>query len=324
MIAPVVLEARHLAVRFAGPRRGSHVQALQDISLTLRGGEVLGLVGESGSGKTTLARTLLGIQRESSGEILLDGQRVSGVDADKARRLRRRIQYVHQDAAASLDPWWSVGASLHEVLKWRGVRDSADRDHKISEVLALVGLDPDVVARYVHELSGGQLRRVALARILMLEPDIVILDEPTAGLDLSVQATVLSLLIELRARLGLTYLVISHDLSLVRRFCDHVAILYLGRIVETAPVGELFSTPRHPYTHALLGAMLSLEPGTALDDALLDNDPADHGNSGTGCSFQPRCAHAVADCAARVPPLEPSGEGREVACWRWRSLQQSI
>ena len=323
MTAPILLEARQLSVRFAGTR-GTHVQALQDVSLKLRRGEVLGLVGESGSGKTTLARTLLGIQRESSGEVLLDGERVSGLDADAARRVRRRIQYVHQDAAASLDPWWSIGASLHEVLRLRGLRDLAERSQRIAEVLGLVGLDHTMAARYVHELSGGQLRRVALARILMLEPELVILDEPTAGLDLSVQATVLNLLSELRARLGLTYLVISHDLSLVRRFCDEVAILYLGRIVETARVDALFSAPRHPYTVALLGAMLSLEPGTALDDASLDNEPADQGASSAGCSFQPRCAHAIADCASRVPPLEPAGPDREVACWRWRSLQQSI
>jgi oligopeptide/dipeptide ABC transporter ATP-binding protein len=199
------------------------------------------------------------------------------------------------------------------------------RTRRIAEVLVLVGLDASVESRYAHELSGGQLRRIALARILLLEPDIIILDEPTAGLDMSVQATVLSLLSELRGRLGLTYLIISHDLSLVRRFCDRVAILYLGRIVETAPVAELFDTPRHPYTNALLDAMLSLEPGAALDAAsLADDSTATQVDTVTGCNFRARCPHAAPECAVRMPQLEPAGPASEVACWRWRSLVSSI
>ena len=325
MSADVLLEARNVSVRFGKGRRKTVVQALTDISLELRRGEVLALVGESGSGKTTLARTLLGIQREDSGEILLDGARVSGVGSDRARRIRRRVQYVHQDAAASLDPWWSVGASLHEVLKSKGLADKHQRDRRIGDVLALVGLDTSVAARYAHELSGGQLRRIALARILLLEPDVVILDEPTAGLDMSVQATVLSLLSELRTRLGLTYLIISHDLSLVRRFCDRVAILYLGRIVETAPVAELFDAPRHPYTSALLEAILSLEPRTALDGVSLADDSTEIDVDVTiGCNFRTRCPHAASECGERVPQLEPAGPVREVACWRWRNLASSI
>jgi oligopeptide/dipeptide ABC transporter ATP-binding protein len=312
--APVLLEARNLSVRFAG------TLAVTDVSLQLRQGEMLGLVGESGSGKTTLARTLLGIQRETEGEILLDGRQVGGTGTERARSIRREVQYVHQDAAASLDPWWRIGASLNEALKLTRRHDTGDRSERIRDLLGLVGLEPSVAARYPHELSGGELRRVALARVLVLEPRIVILDEPTAGLDMSVQATVLGLLADLRRRLGLTYLIISHDLGLVHRYCDRVAILYLGRIVETAPAAALFKAPRHPYTRQLLAAMLSLDPGTALEEVALDElaEPAT-----AGCCFAPRCPHAGDECAGQVPPLEVTNDDRQVACWRWRSLPPS-
>ena len=315
-----LLEARHLSVRFGGSGRRLSAVAVNDVSLQLWAGEILGLVGESGSGKTTLARTLLGIQRETGGEILLDGKPVGGTDPDLARRVRRQIQYVHQDAAASLDPWWTIGATLLEALKLQGgKRGAGPPSQLVAEVLGLVGLDRSIGTRYVHELSGGQLRRVALARILLLEPRAIILDEPAAGLDMSVQATVLNLLTELRVRLGLTYLIISHDLGLVRSFCDRVAIMYLGRMVEVAPVGGLFASPRHPYTRELLAATLSLQPGDALDGVSFEETP--RGPVGAGCAFHPRCAHAVAECAVRAPPMEAAGDGHEVACWRWRALE---
>ena len=314
---PPVLEARQVSVRLGTGRQA--VQAVADVSLALLPGEILALAGESGSGKTTLARTLLGIQRETAGRILLHGRDVGGLDPERARKARRDIQYVHQDAAATLDPWWSVGASLHEVLALHGMRDRARREMRIADLLGLVGLDPTIGSRYAHELSGGQLRRVALARILLLEPRIVILDEPTAGLDMSVQATILTLLTELRTRLGLTYMIISHDLGLISRFCDRVAIFHHGRIVECAPASALFATPLHPYTRALLDATLSLEPGTVLDDLPPDEEVAPPGPN--GCAFQPRCPHAAARCIAQAPPLEPAGPGRQSACWRWRDLE---
>ncbi|HVC61628.1 MAG TPA: ATP-binding cassette domain-containing protein [Acetobacteraceae bacterium] len=257
--ATPIVELRNLSVRLGGSkswlRRGvPPVQAVNDVSLCLRCGEVLGLIGESGSGKTTLGRTVLGLQRETSGEILLDGRQVGGLASQQARRVRRAIQYVHQDAAAALDPWWSIGRTLREGLAIHGVGDAGERPQRVGAILSAVGLDGTAARRYPHEFSGGQLRRIALARILLLEPRVLILDEPTSGLDMSVQATVLNLLLELRRRLSLTYLFISHDLSVVQRLADRVAIMYRGQIVETAPTRDVFARPVHPYTQTLLAA----------------------------------------------------------------------
>jgi ABC-type glutathione transport system ATPase component len=260
IVARRIVAVRDLTVQVGG--RGGFLQktvppvrAVAGVSLDLGEGEILALVGESGSGKTTLGRAILGLQREAEGEIALDGKRVSGLAPEAARRARRSIQYVHQDAGAALDPWWSIGRTLAEGLLIHGVRDAAEREARVAEMLSAVGLDPAMGRRYPHEFSGGQLRRVALARILLLRPRVLILDEPTSGLDMSVQATVLNLLLELRERFSLTYLFISHDLSVVRRLADRVCIMHRGRIVETGPTAELFAAPRVAYTRDLLNSV---------------------------------------------------------------------
>lgn len=256
----LILQLRDLTTVLGGEagflqRKREPVFAVNKVSLDLARGEMIGIVGESGSGKSTLGRTILGIQRETSGEILLNGVKVSGLDPAAARKARRNIQYVYQDAGASLDPWWTIGATLRETLAIDGSVPPARWDAIIGEVLESFSLDLAVLRRYPHQLSGGQLKRVSLARALVVAPDIIILDEPTAGLDLTVQAAVLKLIHARHVATRVTFIVITHDLSVVRSLCDRVAIMHLGRIVEAGDTAAIFKSPREEYTRSLLAAV---------------------------------------------------------------------
>ncbi len=319
MTGAPLLSVRDISVLLGG-RKGflrktvPPVRAVTEVSLDLREGEILSLVGESGCGKTTLGRTIVGLQRESSGQIVLDGKDVGGLATEAARRTRKAVQYVHQDAGAALDPWWSIGRTLAEGLLIHGVRNAGERRDRVAEMLAAVGLDPNWGRRYPHEFSGGQLRRVALARILLLQPRVLVLDEPTSGLDMSVQATVLNLLLELREKFSLTYLFISHDLSVVERLSDRVAIMYLGRIVETASVREIFTQPTHPYTRILLAAAPRLNGRRGKEQIVVRGDPPSPAMIRAGCAFADRCPIVESDCRAQVPALADVTPSHRVAC----------
>jgi oligopeptide/dipeptide ABC transporter ATP-binding protein len=303
----------HFPVRGAFGRRIGAIKAVDGVSLNVRAGEVLGIVGESGCGKSTLGKAVMGIHRPRSGEIWFDGQQIDRLAAAARRAVRRSLQYAYQDPGASLDPRWKIGRSLHEPLVIHSDLDAAAREARVRSILDAVGLPGTHLDLYPHEISGGQQRRVGLARILTLHPKVVILDEPTSGLDVSVQATVLALFRDLRERFALTYVLISHDLAVIRTMCSRVAVMYLGRIVETGPTATIFEAPRHPYTRSLLAAIPRIGGPRVTKDFWLQGEPPDPGNLPSGCRFRTRCPKAADACAREEPALAALGEGA-VAC----------
>lgn len=288
-------------------RRLGEIRALDSVSFDLMPGEILGLVGESGCGKSTLGKTIMGIQAPHSGRILFDGQDIAGRTPREARALRRRLQYAYQDPGASLDPRWRIGRSLEEPLIIHSDIPKTERRQKVKDILLAVGLPVTHLDLFPHELSGGQQRRVGLARILMLNPEVVILDEPTAGLDVSVQATVLSLFRDLRETFDLTYMFISHDLSVVRMMCHRVAVMYLGRIVEIGPTEDIMSRPTHPYTQSLLAAIPRINGPRVTETFWLEGEPPDASSLPKGCRFQGRCPHDQPVCREQDPPDKAVG-----------------
>ncbi len=309
--------ARHFPVRGFLNRKVGTLRALDDVSFSVRKGEVLGIVGESGCGKSTLGKTLMGIHEPTQGEVHLAGERIASPGQKRAAAVRAKLQYVYQDPGASLDPRWTLRRSLHEPLIIHTDWSRAKREEHVQAIVKAVGLPQAHLDLYPHEISGGQQRRVGLARILVLGPQLIIFDEPTSGLDVSVQATVLALFRDLRREFDLTYLFISHDLAVVRSICDRVVVMYLGRIVEIGRTADVFSAPRHPYTRSLLAAAPRIGGPRVTENFTLQGEPPDPSNVPSGCRFRTRCPLAIQACAEIEPQVEFEAD-HGVACLRWR------
>jgi oligopeptide/dipeptide ABC transporter ATP-binding protein len=290
------------------------LRALQDVDLSIYRGEIVGLVGESGSGKTTLGRCLLRLVEPTDGQVLFDGQDILRLSASQLRPMRRKLQMIFQDPYSSLNPRMTIYDTLAEIFAVHRLCPPAEIKARVAELLQLVGLPPDVSARYPRHLSGGQRQRVGIARALALEPEFIVADEPVSAVDVSIQAQVLNLLLDLKDRLHLTLLFIAHDLSVVQSISNRVAVMYLGRLVEVAPVRSLYSIPRHPYTQGLLLAAPQPDPKHRTQRVALEGDPPSPLQPPPGCPFHTRCYLATERCRVEVPPLLDLGGGQQVAC----------
>jgi peptide/nickel transport system ATP-binding protein len=315
-----LLEVRNLVKHY--PIRGGlfsratgAVRAVDGVSLALAPGETLGLVGESGCGKTTLARLVIRLEEPTAGELRFDGEDLLALRGRALRARRRHFQIVFQDPMSSLNPRMTIGQILEEPLAVHRVARGAAADARVGELLEQVGIPAAWRRRYPHELSGGQRQRIGVARAIALGPKLVVCDEAVSALDVSVQAQVLNLLIELRERLGLAYLFISHDLSVVRHVSRRVAVMYLGQLVEQAPTERLFAAPAHPYTEALLSAIPVPDPRRRPQRIVLSGDVPSPAAPPPGCRFHTRCPYVFERCRREVPPAYPVGDGQEARCF---------
>lgn len=311
-----LLRVRRLTKRFAvrqGLFRRGHLAAVDDVSFELPTGRTLGVVGESGSGKSTMARLVLRLLDAEAGQVVFDGQDVTRASSRELRALRRGMQMVFQDPHSSLNPRMTIGANIGFPMKVRGFTKGAIKE-RTAELLEQVGLHPNHASHYPHQLSGGQLQRVNIARALALKPKLVVCDEAVSALDKSVQAQVLTLLRDLQERLGLTFLFISHDLNVVEYMSDDVLVVYLGHVVEACPAGELYKRPLHPYTQVLLSAVPSLDPDARNATEPLRGEQPSPLNPPSGCPFRTRCPHVMDICAREKPALRTTAAGHRVAC----------
>jgi oligopeptide/dipeptide ABC transporter ATP-binding protein len=323
-MSAALLEVRDLATHFP-VRRGAfgrvtgHVRAVDGVSFDVRRGETLGLVGESGCGKTTLGRSLLRLIEPTAGAVRLGGEDILRLPRRELRAARKRMQIVFQDPYSSLNPRLTVGSMIGEALLIHQLARGAALRERVASLLLQVGLSPDHASRYPHEFSGGQRQRIGIARALAVEPELLVLDEPVSALDVSIQAQIVNLLEELQQRLGLAYLFVAHDLSVVEHVSDRVAVMYLGRIVELADAATLYREPRHPYTRALLAAVPVPDPVRRAARVLPRGDVPNPARPPSGCRFHPRCPLAevgghLARCRAEDPVLREVAPGHWVAC----------
>ncbi|WP_411504056.1 ABC transporter ATP-binding protein [Brevibacillus centrosporus] len=295
------------------------VKAVDDVSFTVNRGETLGLVGESGCGKSTTGRSLLRLIEPTAGDVYFDGVNVSALSIEEMRKMRRDMQIVFQDPFASLNPRHNIEKILEEPLIVHGMGSSAERKKRVQEMLEVVGLSSYHARRYPHQFSGGQRQRIGIARALMLNPKLIVADEPVSALDVSIQSQVLNLMQDLQRDLGLTYLFIAHDLSVVRHISDRVGVMYLGRIVELTSSAQLYSNPLHPYTKALLSAVPTPDPDAARERVILQGDVPSPANPPSGCTFHTRCPHVTDECRTTRPLFQDVGDGHFVACHLYKS-----
>jgi oligopeptide/dipeptide ABC transporter ATP-binding protein len=320
-----VLAVDDLVKHFAATRSAfgtplTTVKAVDGVSFTLRPGETLALVGESGCGKSTVGRLIMRLIDPTAGRIVLGGEDVTSLSERDFRSFRRRVQLIFQDPFASLNPRMTIGQILSEPLMLHDIVPASERKRRVADLLEMVGLQPFYAGRYPHEFSGGQRQRIVIARALAVEPKIVICDEPVSALDVSIRAQILNLLKELQARLGLAYIFISHDLSVVKHIADRIAVMYLGRIIETGPADDIFADPRHPYTRALLSAIPVASPNARRERRILEGDVPSPINPPPGCHLHPRCPYAGELSRTQRPPLDDDGKGHATACHFWPTI----
>jgi oligopeptide/dipeptide ABC transporter ATP-binding protein len=296
----------------------AEARVVNDVSFTISPGETLGLVGETGCGKTVLLRTILLVDSPTDGEIIFEGQNLTALSSDELILTRRDIQLIFQDPAGSLHPRITVEESLIMPLNIHGVEGKRERRARVKEVMELVGLDPAFCTRYPHQLSGGQRQRVGVARALMLNPKLILCDEPISALDVSLQAQVINLFMDLQDKFGLTYLFVAHDLAVLRQISRQIAVMYLGRIIEHGSVDDIYSRAQHPYTRALLLASPSIRKGLAgerITQEVVWGEVPSAARPPAGCAFHPRCRHAFDRCSAESPPLRQVASGHLVSCF---------